>query len=642
MRLGSAEDILWIPECPSPQNRVSDIVAKSLGLDQSATRHKHEQIVAIGLGTVLAISCVGFVAEFTRTDSALAMAAIYTEPKWAALIVTTMLWSLLVGFGLRWGASETPLFTLVDASVTALLLWLALSVLWSPDRASAISALPTIITAGTFYTLGRLTRPHRLALILSSAAIAAIAMSLLLWLLIPGRLGLHGGFGNVNHLAEFLVAAIPLSLVGYKAFPQSHWRMVALLTTIVGSVFLIGFLQTKLVFAATLMMIVFWAFARHRNVLSLTVLAAGGGTFVAASLWAVAFRDRYPVLADSFVDRLQNWIDALPLVQEHALLGVGIRGLFYEYPNNLNSYVDVWPALGAPGATFVTAVPESLHNEPLDALVSIGLIGLVLAAGMVVALIKHARRSDLSPSSPAFYYGLSLSGLLGAALLGFPFQLPATLALACLAAGGLVSVSGGIGTEKRFLPWVGIILVLIGIYPLYGKVVSSLAAMDSSRAAVARLRQDWPASYQLLTAAVTRDPANPVDRISQFTSLMVSGPAFWASQPEGSIERSAQVARSASPHNPLFLDLRLKYLISQPDFDVEEAEKLTAVFLRTTKNVTANAYVMEAALALRLGQKDRARRALDAVDEFPVVDSNDKTNEENAKRLRLTLQSMPD
>jgi hypothetical protein len=260
---------------------------------------------------------------------------------------------------------------------------------------------------------------------------------------------------------------------------------------------------------------------------------------------------------------------------------------------------------------------------------------------MLATLMWRARRSDLGAASPAFYYGLSLSGLMGAALLGFPFQLPATLTFAALMAGGLVTASAETSGTHRGLPTVGFVLILVGIYPLHEKIVSSLAAMDSSRAALARERQDWPASYKLLTASISRDAANPVDRISQFTNLMVAGPAFWASLPEGSIKSSAQMARSASLHNPLFLDLRLKYLVSQPELDVEEAERLAAVFLRTTNHVAANAYVMEAAIALRLGQKNRARNALDAADSFPVVDSNDKTNEENAKRLRQTLESMP-
>jgi O-antigen ligase len=609
--------------------------------DNSATRYRFDQLVAIGLGTFLAISCVVFVADFTHTEAALTMAAIYTEPKWAALIVSAMLWAILVVFGVRLGIAETPRFGLADASIAALLLWLALSILWSPDRASAVSALPTIIATVVFYALGRLTRPAHLALILASAAVVAIVVTILLWILVPGGLGLHGGFGNVNHLAEFLVAAIPLSFVGYKIFRSRHWRTIALLTSVVGGVFLIGYLQTKLVFAAIFVIAAFWAFARHRNILSLACIVTGGVTFVAGSLFAVAFRDRYPVLADSFVDRLQNWIDALPLVLEHAISGIGIRGLFYAYPDNLNSYVDVWPGLGAPGASFVTAVPESLHNEPLDLLVSGGLIGFVLAVGMLATLMWRARRSDLGAASPAFYYGLSLSGLMGAALLGFPFQLPATLTFAALMAGGLVTASAETSGTHRGLPTVGFVLILVGIYPLHEKIVSSLAAMDSSRAALARERQDWPASYKLLTASISRDAANPVDRISQFTNLMVAGPAFWASLPEGSIKSSAQMARSASLHNPLFLDLRLKYLVSQPELDVEEAERLAAVFLRTTNHVAANAYVMEAAIALRLGQKNRARNALDAADSFPVVDSNDKTNEENAKRLRQTLESMP-
>lgn len=624
-----------------PTNKVSKTTAKSMPPDNSATRYRFAQFVLVGLGIFLAVGCAVFVAEFARTESALTMAAIYSEPKWAALIVTAMLWALLVVFGLRLGIAETPRLGLADASVAALLFWLALSILWSPDRVSAVSALPTIIATGVFYALGRLTGTAHLALILASAAVVAIVGTVLTWILVPRALGLHGGFGNVNHFAEFLVAAIPLSFAGYKIFRHRHWRTIALLASVVGGVFLIGYLQTKLVFAAVLVIAAFWAFARHRNILSVACILAGGVAFVAGSLFAIAFRDRYPGLADSFVDRLQNWIDALPLFLEHAISGIGIRGLFYAYPENLNSYVDVWPDLGAPGATFVTAVPDSLHNEPLDLLVSSGLIGFVLAVGMLATLLWRARRADLGASAPAFYYGLSLSGLFGAALLGFPFQLPATLALAAVMAGGLVTAGTGTSGTQRGLPAVGVILILVGVYPLHEKIVSSFAAMDSSRAALAREQQDWPASYKLLTAALARDPANPVDRISQFASLVVAGPAFWASLPEGSIESSAQIARSASLHNPLFLDLRLKYLVSQPNLDVEEAERLVAVFLRTTNHVAANAYVMEAALALRLGQKDRARKALDAADAFPVVDSNDKTNEENAKRLRQTLESMP-
>jgi hypothetical protein len=121
------------------------------------------------------------------------------------------------------------------------------------------------------------------------------------------------------------------------------------------------------------------------------------------------------------------------------------------------------------------------------------------------------------------------------------------------------------------------------------------------------------AAVETLEQAIAVSDISPRLRTRLYPEVMAAGPRFWAKKySSAQIESAYALAVSASPSNPVLLDMRLKYLTHLPDLPMpcSEVERMIKLFKRTTDAVAPNTHIMEAAFALRLNDLERTAAAL--------------------------------
>jgi O-antigen ligase/Flp pilus assembly protein TadD len=123
--------------------------------------------------------------------------------------------------------------------------------------------------------------------------------------------------------------------------------------------------------------------------------------------------------ANSIRGRRAIWLNTAAMVREHPLLGVGLGNHKVEYPPYARR-VAVDPGFG------VFAQLDYVHNDALQLLAELGLVGGLLAAWCLLVVLGLFRDAWSSGREPALTLAvaLSLAGLATDALFNFPFQRP--------------------------------------------------------------------------------------------------------------------------------------------------------------------------------------------------------------------------
>ena len=89
------------------------------------------------------------------------------------------------------------------------------------------------------------------------------------------------------------------------------------------------------------------------------------------------------------------------------------------------------------------------------------------------------------------------------------------------------------------------------------------------------------------------------------------------------MESAYQTSRTAAPSSPLLLDLRARFLLSQPISQeaADEVSRAVDQLKQLLGDIHPNPYILEAALALALGDVDAASVALERV--RPLISAED-------------------
>lgn len=313
-------------------------------------------------------------------------------PRW------TILYVLAACVLLRWAWKAKAPFGEPEQWTSVLVGYFWLSLLWSEDWREGIIHAVNATCLGVLFVYVREIRP-RIGWSVAASAVLAVALVFVF----PED---TGGFGNRNFATEFLLLALPLS------FLTGNW-FVAIPLSVAAMAYLVFFNASNIEF--------------------LVLIGWGAGLFcflTNARRWEACALIGLGLLAvfllvhpAHFLARYELWLNTLAMWWDAPFLGVGLGGFdaaYHRYREFHVSIIGNYTLLGS-----VSEYAGAAHNEALQVLAELGLVGLVLCVGWFVCSIKIDR------ARPETW---CLLGLAVMCMIGFPLQNPATciLAATCL------------------------------------------------------------------------------------------------------------------------------------------------------------------------------------------------------------------
>lgn len=244
-----------------------------------------------------------------------------------------------------------------------------------------------------------------------------------------------GTLGNVNYLGEYLALVLP-AVVGWAlAIHNLRARVVAVATLLVPLVLLVmtgcraAVLGILVVCPIAAVLAFGWSSLDPRRWLATRggKVATGAVGVVLVGVVAVAGKlllAKIRVVSATEEDvqaRTINWHAANAIWRDHPVNGAGLGGfklldvdkLRLLFPNGL-------PKSGA-GARFYEA-----HNEPIQVMAELGIVGLLLVALAFFDWVADVRGNESMPVTARFGLMWGVGALLVASSFGFPFHIPIT------------------------------------------------------------------------------------------------------------------------------------------------------------------------------------------------------------------------
>jgi O-antigen ligase len=595
------------------------------GADRTRAEHQANDTqlqdrAAFVVGAAFALACASFLIEFS--PDGLSVVIFETRMiKWLSISVVTAAAIFFVAIGVIAAKEYRP--GLVDLAVGLFVLWALISVLWTPDQlAFSFSALHITQMLAVFLFVRVIDQRSVKSLIEGLAVFGVVASLVLISLDLSD--GFDGGFGNENFAAEFLT----ISTVLLSALTIINWHLEARKRTLVyavvaaaGLVYLLILAPSNLQFlgfagAATLAL---WWLSR-RLFAGMVVIAALG--IIAIVLLAPEFADELP---RTFRDRAQIWVNASLLAVQAPITGHGLGSFFHLYPSVQDRYVEVAPFLGAPAFdNFLRNAPAS-ENEFLQVFAELGGIGLLFAIGVLATAVSRMMRLPFVHVGVAC--GVTLASAVALSLVSFPMQNPAPALVAVV----MLAVGAGMGaktaepySERRSrLPIYGVavasaIVTVLLVPPLQASWAFAHAeAYDGLR--------DKSAATRWVLRTLEHSSLDPRWRLRAFNQAVIDPER---ASLDVDLDNLFAVSSSAAPQHPLLLDLRLKQLLSTRGLvlDLDEIEGMLGALMQSSGRSRANAHILEAQLALQLGDRPRAVRAVTRA--RSLIGENLKTGDE--------------
>ena len=349
----------------------------------------------------------------------------YPEPvKWLCFagLVALALLDLAYILPLR----PTLEFDLSDALLAALILWGALSLAWSDNvnggMQAVVIALACLILAFHLKSCGE-ARLYR-AMAIAIAAGIPLALATNLWL----PRAAFSGYGNSGYVAEAFVAALPFLWVLWCGGGGP-----AKLGAVGAGALALGYLALYTPSAIELLVLgVFAAIAsiaaafRRRRWLGWAALA---GWLLAASLVAYAGWDALQ-LTRRLLLRAELWVNVAIMIAAKPFFGHGLGSYIETFPLYKEAHGDWLPWIDLAYESYATE-SEAAHNEPLQLLAELGLVGLAGFVALVATILRgSAKRLAADPVAAAG--GAAFLAVLICGLVEYPFQRCATLVLAVI------------------------------------------------------------------------------------------------------------------------------------------------------------------------------------------------------------------
>jgi putative inorganic carbon (HCO3(-)) transporter len=392
-------------------------------------------------------------------------------------------WSPLPGRVVRWTPVLLPAYVLLQVVP----LPVAVLRVLSPARGEAIDALVpvgakvsfaslSVFPAGTFqYFLlvcgylvtfllactltRRFLNRHWLA-IWPVLGIAALEAGLGLWQYFGGteERTRWGTYANHNHYAGFLEMALPFAVmypVAVLRRAHSRWHssvapaLAASGVWALAVLFFVGIILSfsRMGFIATLSSLLVMSIlvlgtmqlrwvkgSRRRRWVGVGMVAAlvlAGFVFLPPEKLVQRFAKF--VSADGLTSegRTDLWVEAIPLIRAYPLFGCGLGG--YE------------TAFSRFKISGVLVTDDFAHNDYLQLLAELGLLGFVIGAALAFSVVRMASRSAVNTSDPeARYFAVACAGALSTialhSLADFNLYIPANAMLLAWIAGMAVAI----------------------------------------------------------------------------------------------------------------------------------------------------------------------------------------------------------
>lgn len=353
------------------------------------------------------------------------------------------------------------------------LFWQALSLGWSSDLPTGIehllNAYVFLLAAFSFY---QIRNPQTLAVLLI-CLIASMTIACLIGLAQNfgvNPFGIHQArppsstFNNKNLAASAALLFLPAAL-GKLALSKSRLNKLAYSLASTSMLSYVLVCHTKGVWLAAMGLI---------GIALIAYLSRGQSEKQAINGWIAAdkihllgiaaislalflapgerSKDRLYQDLNSFAERSTNvrlgfYSDAIPLIKQHPIVGIGSGSLRRDFRAEPGGNYAVQHAHG-------NKYLSRLHNDHLQYLVEHGLLGLGLWLAMLVTLYRSATGflKHNSPPSGTRVIGLSLligvTGMLLHALVSFPLRSVSTASLFWLAVGLLLAYQGNTFTHR--------------------------------------------------------------------------------------------------------------------------------------------------------------------------------------------------
>lgn len=455
------------------------------------------------------------------------------EPKWFII-------SGIAAFGLF----HVKQFSRADIAGLVFIGYSALSLLWAPDLKEGLMSLRYIVCFFGVFLLIEHTKltlgvPALLAVIGTYGLVAFFPMVI-------------GGFGSENWITEFLLVATVL------VFGLGRW--IGLLAGLAFALYA-AFWNTSLVeLAAGISAFGIYAIYRKRWVYALPLLIP------IVLIWLPVVPHDNAI--SSFETRAEIWTNSILLWLDSPLGGTGLGGFNFEYPKYQEAHLAYLPDLYLDQATWYVG---QAHNEILQVLAELGIVGLLLA-GLFLALVFKAPWAE---DKKAPFLGLLAIG--ATALIAFPLQNPGT---AFVSAACLGQMARGSASSRVVLPLRGALFsqalgLLAIIYPLYAaqshferavqhlSVGNNVAALQENAAAVNLF--DYPARFRRQLGLTLHALVQREDRTLRLD--------------DAAADRINDIAMSAGPM-PATLLVRLDYLLQSQRNPVEAARLMNTLLGR--------------------------------------------------------------
>jgi tetratricopeptide (TPR) repeat protein len=228
--------------------------------------------------------------------------------------------------------------------------------------------------------------------------------------------------------------------------------------------------------------------------------------------------------ANSIRSRRAIWSNTLVMVREHPVHGVGLGNHKVHYPRYARSAA-VDPAFGPAQLDYV-------HNDPLQLLAELGLVGFLLGAWTLAAAAKGLWRLQQSHRDPSFVLALAVSlvGVLVDALFNFPFQRalpPVIVAVELGVLGGLLQVSLPPPLVRPRVPGLLAAAASLAVVALQARIVAADHHVLLAREAEAR--RDWGTAEVASVRALRNDPRRREALFVRGRALLEQGDARTAS-----------------------------------------------------------------------------------------------------------------
>lgn len=483
--------------------------------------------------------------------------------------------------------------------VLACLAYYVLSLSWSLDWREGVNSLVKIAPFVVLFLV--LSRSEKVFEYLPHAACLSVFGALVL-ATIPIIGEIHGGFGNRNFLAEFLVISLPFVIAG---FSTKYLNIFAFITALWAGWFL-AFKTTSNIpgftLAFFLVVLTAWLWKRKKkflfSVLSLSIMNAMIWIFVLGK----------EKIKNSILARMELTYNTLAMWLDAPFFGNGSGSFNFAYAGHQEDHLKYIPDFSIFGA--ITMYPGAAHNEIAQILAEHGIAGLVLVQVLALVLFVHWRDKNRDYLDVAAIWTLGLA--LWLSLVGFPLHNAAT-ALIVVTAAAVISrgerawLAGSASTPIAAYAG-GVLAVLL-------LTTTTAHAVSQARLTVARAIIQTPGFDSLLAFRenVRAYDLWPYDQLIRRQLIMTTAKAAFDYGKKLVIEPDAadkiyRISLTAGSHIPSTLISRLDYLLASERY-MTSGEEVEGIFSILRKNASRQAitWLADAVYAARIGDFPRAR-----------------------------------